>query len=117
MPLHVASASTSPASLTAIKEQYVIFYASRDESGRMWCGDCRDVEHLVERTFDGSDAPSALIVYVGHKPEWKTPSNPFRAEPWLVQSIPTVVRTTDNARLVEGEIGMLLEQFIKPLQS
>jgi hypothetical protein len=69
--------------------QYLVFYASRDESGIMWCPvslfnrchatyvspmvnpsfkDCRDVEEQVTSAF-GPEGPSALIVYVGQKPE------------------------------------------------
>jgi len=31
--------------------------------------DCRAVKEIVEDTFDKDDGPSALIIYVGQKPE------------------------------------------------
>ena len=31
--------------------------------------DCRAVKEIVEETFDKEDAPSALVIYVGQKPE------------------------------------------------
>ena len=31
--------------------------------------DCRDVEKIVEETFGGSESRSALVVYVGQRPE------------------------------------------------
>ncbi|KIP11094.1 hypothetical protein PHLGIDRAFT_60352, partial [Phlebiopsis gigantea 11061_1 CR5-6] len=73
-------------------EDFVVFYSSRDEDGRLWCPDCRAVEDLVQRTFARADGPAALIVWVGQKPAWKSPSNAFRAQPWNVGSVPTVIR-------------------------
>ena len=89
MPLRYTE---DPASLQSAKDipgQYVIFYSSRDQNGRMWCPvrrrlgapdlcdptilrpqqDCRDVEKIVEETFGKDDGPAALVVYVGQKPE------------------------------------------------
>jgi len=71
----------------------------------MWCPDCRDVEDPVKKTFDES-SEAGLIVYVGQKPEWKSPSNKYRSS-HNIESIPTIVRLNngkEEARLVEGEI-------------
>ncbi|KAI9056990.1 hypothetical protein FKP32DRAFT_1584431, partial [Trametes sanguinea] len=81
--------------------------------GKLWCPDCVAVEEVVRATFGPPDGPSGVIVYVGQKPVWKTPSNPFRAGPWNVSSIPTVIRTRDGARLVEGEISDRLPAFVR----
>ena len=77
------------------------------------------MEDVILKTFSPADGPSALIVWVGQRHEcvlsavvvlrphkcliasvflcarWKTPSNPFRAEPWSVGSIPTIIRVKD----------------------
>jgi hypothetical protein len=37
MPLNTASNPLELSSYEDIKENFVIFYSSRDESGRMWC--------------------------------------------------------------------------------
>ncbi|KAH7104874.1 hypothetical protein BKA62DRAFT_690972 [Auriculariales sp. MPI-PUGE-AT-0066] len=87
--------------------KFVIFYAERDETGRMWCGDCRDVEQLISDTFSPETAPKAVIVYVGKKPEWKSPDSPFRHAPWHLRTIPTVARWDGSkqvARLVDAAI-------------
>jgi len=107
MPLNTALIPLELSSYEDIKENFVIFYSSRDESGRMWCPDCRDVEDIIARTFSLPDGPSGLIVYVGQRPEWKTEANVFRSAPWRIQSIPTIVKLKDGVeigRLVEGEI-------------
>ncbi|ETW87117.1 hypothetical protein HETIRDRAFT_41809 [Heterobasidion irregulare TC 32-1] len=116
MPLYTASSPLEFSSWKDVQEKFVIFYASRDREGKMWCPDCRDVEDTVERTFAGADAPPALIIYVGQKPEWKAASNHFRDAPWYIEAIPTIVRVkdaTEDARLVEGDIVSQLASFVK----
>lgn len=112
MPIRYTNDPATPADLEGAAEDYIIFYSSRDARGQLWCPDCRDVEAIVSKTFAPADAPSALIVWVGQRAEWKTPSNPFRAEPWKVASIPTIVRAKDGARLGEGEIVENLGSFV-----
>ncbi|KAI0756472.1 hypothetical protein C8Q80DRAFT_1091161 [Daedaleopsis nitida] len=106
MPIHESPDPAAPLWVTqsAADSPYLIFYASRDESGRMWCPDCVRVESLIQEAFGPAGRPPATIVYVGQRPEWKTPSNPFRTSSWDVRSIPTVIRTRDGARLVDEEI-------------
>lgn len=92
MPL--CESKIKPQSWEEIKEQFAIFYASKGDDGIMWCPvrwrcysgsgrrwfsiltlfghwfqDCRAVKDLIEETFDKEEAPSALIIYVGQKPE------------------------------------------------
>ncbi|KLO20060.1 hypothetical protein SCHPADRAFT_898124 [Schizopora paradoxa] len=75
--------------------------------------DCRDVESLVAQVFGQEGAPSALIVYVGQRSEWKDGANSFRATPWNINAIPTVVRRKDDARLVEAGItDAALKEFV-----
>jgi len=123
MPLNTASNPLQLSSYEDIKENFVIFYSSRDESGRMWCPDCRDVEDLVTRTFSQPDGPSGLIIYVGQRPEWKREANVFRSAPWRIQSIPTIVKLKDaveSGRLVEDEIindlAAFAEEAVPPRQ-
>ncbi|KAI0285389.1 hypothetical protein BGY98DRAFT_945669 [Russula aff. rugulosa BPL654] len=107
MPLNTVPSTLELSSYEGIKEDFVIFYSSRDESGRMWCPDCRDVEDIVARTFAPADGPSGLIIYVGQRPEWKAETNKFRSAPWRIESIPTIVKLKDGAevgRLGEGEV-------------
>ncbi|KAI0066495.1 hypothetical protein BV25DRAFT_1390313 [Artomyces pyxidatus] len=107
MPLNTAQNPLDLSSFDDIKEQFVIFYSSRDEEGKMWCPDCRAVEDLVERTFSPIGGPSALVIYVGQKPEWKTPDNPFRGPAWDVQSVPTIVRLSNvTLKLRLGTTGV-----------
>jgi len=104
----------TPKSWQDIKEPFVIFYASRGKDGIMWCPDCRAVEGLVKDTFEAKDSPAAVIIYVGQRDEWKTPKNQWRGRPWGIQSVPTIVRTRDDERLVESEIEEeKLQSFIE----
>ncbi|EPQ60253.1 hypothetical protein GLOTRDRAFT_31613 [Gloeophyllum trabeum ATCC 11539] len=115
MPLHETSGPVDPASLLHAPEQFLIFYSSRDEEGKLWCPDCRDVERLIRDEFDKDSGPTGLIVYVGQKPEWKTPSNRFRGDPWKIHSIPTIIKKHEGkelGRLVEAEIEAKLPAFI-----
>ncbi|KDQ63117.1 hypothetical protein JAAARDRAFT_367548 [Jaapia argillacea MUCL 33604] len=99
MVLEIAPTSVDPLSLKNTHAQFLIFYSSRDERGVPWCPDCRDVEGLVDETFRSQDAPLGLIVYVGQRSEWKTPSNPFRGDPWKIESIPTVIKLHEVGHL------------------
>ncbi|RDX51902.1 hypothetical protein OH76DRAFT_1346010 [Lentinus brumalis] len=96
-----------------VKAEYLIFFSSRDESGKPWCPDCRAIEGLLEEAFGPAESPSAMILYVGQRSAWKTPANPYRAPPWSVQSVPTIVRTRDGARLADEEISQHLDSFIR----
>jgi len=112
MPLRIAEGPVDPQALKDAAEQYLIFYSSIVD-GKSWCPDCRDVEDLVKETFSSEDSPSALIVYVGDRAEWKSPSNVLRAQPWSLTDIPTIIRLRDRARLVEREIAGGLAEFVE----
>ncbi|KAI0046607.1 hypothetical protein FA95DRAFT_1606744 [Auriscalpium vulgare] len=116
MPLNIAEDPLALGAFADVKEDFAIFYSSRDDKGVMWCPDCRAVEDVVERTFAPPEGPSGLIIYVGQKPEWKTPANYFRGTGWDVQSVPTIVRLRDGqpvGQLVEDEILTRLTSFVK----
>jgi len=115
MPLRVLE-TIEPSSLNEVEENYLIFYSSISD-GKLWCPDCIAVDATVQKIF-GPDGPTALIVYVGQKAEWKSPNNPFRGEPWNIQSIPTIIKldhSEETARLVESEINGCLASFVQDL--
>ncbi|KAI0695648.1 hypothetical protein BC835DRAFT_1273059 [Cytidiella melzeri] len=111
MPLRYTEDPAATATVHDASDKYLIFYSSCDENGKMWCPDCRAVEEIVQKTFSSPNGPSGLIVYVGQRTEWKSLSNPFRGEPWKVESIPTVIRVEDGARLVLDEIHHGISSF------
>jgi len=84
----------------------LIFYASRDENGRMWCGDCRRIEQLVKEKFEAEGAPTGIVFDVGDKPTWKSPENEYR-KLYGIDSIPTIIKLVDgkeSSRLVDQDI-------------
>ncbi|KAI0033998.1 hypothetical protein K488DRAFT_46551 [Vararia minispora EC-137] len=113
MPLRTHSDSQTLSAISDVDAQYVIFYASRGEDGEMWCPDCREVEALVKGALQTDTGPSGLIVYVGNRLDWKSPTNPFRGEPWNIRAIPTIIHLKEIGRLVEGEIGGQLDRFVQ----
>ncbi|KAJ6575401.1 hypothetical protein B0H19DRAFT_933743 [Mycena capillaripes] len=114
MPLNVAEPTREPAVLLDRPEEFFIFYADV-EDGRMWCSDCRAVDEQVRGVFTAANGSSAVIVYVGSKPNWKAKDNVFRGEPFKITDVPTVVRMKEGkevGRLVEAEVGAKLAEFV-----
>lgn len=69
---------------------YVVYFASGEPS---WCPDCRDALPALQSVFAADSAPTAYIVRVGSKSEWRsTPVNKYRDVPYCIQGVPTVVR-------------------------
>lgn len=114
MPLREVEFPSDPKDLEGAREQFLIFYSSR-VNGQLWCPDCVAVDRTIQDTFRPQDGPSAVIVYVGQKPEWKTPSNIFRGEPWQVTSVPTVIKVKNSkvAGRLDSDINALLAAFIR----
>ncbi|KAG1783576.1 hypothetical protein EV702DRAFT_4583 [Suillus placidus] len=114
MPFREVEFPSDPKDLAHAKEQFLIFYSSR-VNGQLWCPDCVAVDRTIQDTFGPEDGPSAVIVYVGRKPEWKTPSNIFRGEPWQVTSVPTIIKVEDSkvTSRLDSEINALLATFIR----
>ncbi|KAF7337487.1 Duf953 domain protein [Mycena sanguinolenta] len=101
------------ASLLERPEEFLIFYSDIVD-GQMWCPDCRAVDDQVRKTFIDTSV-TAVIVYVGNKPDWKAPENVFRGEPFKITSIPTIVKMREGkevGRLVEKEISSKLAEFV-----
>ncbi|KAF9567776.1 hypothetical protein CPC08DRAFT_519164 [Agrocybe pediades] len=115
MPLHFADGSIDVKTLQTVPEDFIIFYSSVVD-GQMWCPDCRAVDHLVQQVFS-DDGPDALIVYVGDRGQWKTPSNIYRQAPWHVTGVPTIVRQKEGKEVGrlsdETEILEKLASFVK----
>ncbi|KAG2156540.1 uncharacterized protein EDB93DRAFT_1127235 [Suillus bovinus] len=112
MTLREVEFPSDPKDLEHIKEQFLIFYSSRMNWAAM---DCVEVDQTIQDTFGPEDGPSAVIVYVGQKHEWKTSSNVFRGEPWQVTSVPTIIKVEDSkvAGRLDSEINTLLAAFIR----
>ncbi|KAH8784556.1 hypothetical protein F5882DRAFT_404496 [Hyaloscypha sp. PMI_1271] len=92
-------------SLASVKPVYLVVYASAVE-GRMWCCDCRDAEPFVNAKF-GDSGKTATAVYAGSKPEWKSPNNVWKQEPFLVTALPTIIKVKADGkweRLVEDDV-------------
>lgn len=89
MPL--INASAPPAVEGTTGTQYIVFFASGEPS---WCPDCRDAVPALEAVFGSSDAkaPTAHLVCVGERAEWRTPANQYRNAPWNLDGVPTVIR-------------------------
>jgi len=104
MPLRVFE--TDQSSLQDVADEYLIFYSSLTD-GELWCPDCRNIDSTVQEIFGPPDSPKALIIYVGQIAEWKRPTNPFRGEPWRIESIPTIIKrqgSREIGRLVDSEV-------------
>ncbi|KAF9055842.1 hypothetical protein BJ165DRAFT_1521811 [Panaeolus papilionaceus] len=114
MPLYVADGSIDPNTLKTVPERFVIFYSSIVD-GKLWCPDCVAVDNLVKEVFS-EDGPAALIVYVGDRTQWRTPSNVYRNAPWHISNIPTIVKQEGGhevARLSDDrEILQKLRAFV-----
>jgi len=116
MPLYEADPSIDHYTLQKVPEQFIIFYSSITDDGQMWCPECRAVEALVRNTF-ADDGPAALVVYVGSKTQWKSPSNIYRQEPWKITNVPTIVRLRAGQEVdrlaADSEIIEGLSEFVK----
>ncbi|KAK0121815.1 hypothetical protein ONS95_010098 [Cadophora gregata] len=111
MPLKVSSESPSEleaslkATATTSKPAFFIVYASL-VNGKSWCGDCRDAESFVNSKFaSGEDV--VKVVYAGQRDEWRKQDNPWRADPFKITNLPTLVKVTADGnveKLVEADV-------------
>ncbi|KAJ7040336.1 hypothetical protein C8F04DRAFT_1083256 [Mycena alexandri] len=114
MPLNIADSAIKPAALLDRPEEFLIFYSDVVD-GQLWCPDCRVVDDQVRGAFTAANSPSAVIVYVGNRPDWKSTDNIFRGEPFKITTIPTIVKLKENkeaGRLVDTEIKTGLDKFV-----
>ena len=85
MPL--VDADTPP---TTNDLHYVVYFASGEPS---WCPDCRDALPALRAVFGADSAPTASIVRVGSRDEWRGKTvNKYRKAPYNIDGVPTVVR-------------------------
>ncbi|CAO2647106.1 Nn.00g080280.m01.CDS01 [Neocucurbitaria sp. VM-36] len=90
---------------------FVLFLSSIDSATKQpWCSDVRAALPLLDATFSAEDSPEVHYVYVGQKPEYKSPDNLYRTK-WNINSIPTLARyerigneVKETSRLVEVEL-------------
>ncbi|KAF9245863.1 hypothetical protein BU15DRAFT_70924 [Melanogaster broomeanus] len=120
MPLREVHFPPDAVESLSAKEEILIFFSSRaPETNLLWCPDCVAVEKMIIDTFSSEKGPSAVLVYVGQKSEWKTLDNIFRKEPWKVTAIPTIIKLNsvreEIGRLVDGQnvISEELSSFIQ----
>ncbi|KAF4962383.1 hypothetical protein FSARC_9549 [Fusarium sarcochroum] len=110
MPL--IDANTPPT--TTDDTHYVVYFASGEPS---WCPDCRDALPALNAVFGDNSAPTAHIVRVGSREEWKGNSkNKYRNAPYNIQGVPTVVKVKygqDVGRL--GDIESQNESDLRKL--
>ncbi|KAM0545978.1 hypothetical protein ACHAPJ_011090 [Fusarium lateritium] len=86
MPL--VDANTPPTTTDDI--HYVVYFASGTPP---WCPDSRAAHPVLKRVFGDASAPTAHIVRVGVREEWKgNPDNKYRKAPYNIQGVPTVVK-------------------------
>uniref|UniRef100_A0A1A9W328 Thioredoxin domain-containing protein 17 n=1 Tax=Glossina brevipalpis TaxID=37001 RepID=A0A1A9W328_9MUSC len=77
------------------KKLYVFFIGERDATGKNWCSDCEEAEHIFAQAIEEyADANSIILrVEVGDKLAWADQENPFHKDSDLrLQEIPTLVR-------------------------
>ncbi|GAA6061894.1 hypothetical protein JCM10212_004712 [Sporobolomyces blumeae] len=85
--------SSVPASTSPSSPHFLVFLSSVDPStGKMWCGDCRDVEQVVDKVVPQGD--QSQLVFVGERAEWKDSNSPWRQPPFNLSAIPTIVKVT-----------------------
>ncbi|KAK4699565.1 hypothetical protein P7C70_g6696, partial [Phenoliferia sp. Uapishka_3] len=102
--------STIPSTASPADPFFIIFFASPDDTGRSWCGDCRAAEAPIANNI--SEQRSALV-YAGGRSEWRDPSNAFRRA-FGITRLPTIIKVTGAASsfsalqksemLVEGDV-------------
>jgi len=89
---------------------YVLFTSTRSppETGERWCPDCASSDAVVDEAFAMSAPASATLLEVRiERGRWKVdpgPAHPFRAAPFFVKSIPTLVKWDGAAARVARRV-------------
>eukprot|EP00897_Mesotaenium_endlicherianum_P010489 jgi/Mesen1/9469/ME000063S08924 len=99
------------ATLDGKSDVFVLFLGNNlAETGESWCPDCRAADPVISKVFGTSPRNMTLVrVYVGDKPTWKDPLNPFRSTPYRVTGVPTLARW-ESGKIAEGALGDLQAQ-------
>ncbi|KAI5478459.1 Thioredoxin-like protein [Pseudohyphozyma bogoriensis] len=110
---------------TVDRDHYVIFYSSPEERGRPWCRDCENAAPIITKHISAKPEDSTVI-FVGSREEWNDKSNVWRAHPYAVERVPTILKLVNGKpgsveakvasapRIVEAEIleGSLFRAFL-----
>ncbi|KAL7926948.1 hypothetical protein ACQKWADRAFT_279092 [Trichoderma austrokoningii] len=103
---------------TSTDTHYVVYFASPENGQSSWCPDCRNALPALQNVFGADSAPSAYVIQVGVRAEWKgKPNNKWRGEPYNISGVPTIVRVENGkevARLgdIEGQEESELRKLI-----
>ncbi|KAH8925515.1 hypothetical protein BT69DRAFT_1279650 [Atractiella rhizophila] len=78
------------------KRKILIFYSSLEDDGYEWCPFCSRISDFlkteVQKGEEAEEGEDWKIIRVGHKSEWKNPTNYFRQGPFFVKGVPTVIK-------------------------
>lgn len=68
------------------------------------CSDCVRAEPVIYKKLEALSGDVALLrVYVGDRPTWRNPQNPWRTDPrFKLTGVPTLIRWEDDA--VKGRL-------------
>ncbi|KAG0467370.1 hypothetical protein HPP92_018950 [Vanilla planifolia] len=78
----------------------ILFLADKDPSTNLsWCPDCNVAEPVIlQKLSDAAGDVALLKAFVGDRPTWKDPSNPFRADlRFKLHGVPTLIRWENAA--------------------
>jgi thiol-disulfide isomerase/thioredoxin len=77
---------------TSNDTHYVVYFASPENGQSSWCPDCRNALPALQNVFGTDSAPSAYVIQAGKRAEWRDAKNKWRAEPYSIACLPTIVR-------------------------
>ncbi|KMT18693.1 hypothetical protein BVRB_2g028180 [Beta vulgaris subsp. vulgaris] len=82
------------------KANLILFLADKEPSTSLsWCPDCVRAEPVIYKKLEEAGENVALLrAYVGDRPTWRTPSNPFRIDSrFQLKGVPTLIRWENDA--------------------
>ncbi|GAB2276881.1 hypothetical protein Dimus_011592 [Dionaea muscipula] len=88
------------AELPKHKANLILFLADKDPATSLsWCPDCVRAEPVIYKKLGASSDDIALLrVYVGDRPTWRNPQNPWRVDSrFQLKGVPTLVRWENGA--------------------
>lgn len=107
-PSTVAESLTSSASTSS--PAFLVVYASVVD-GKMWCGDCRVAEPLVEK-YLGSRSEEVKVIYAGNRAEYVLPA--FSGDLWRLLMLAS---DGDRWRMFGGRNRFPLRNCLRLLKS
>ncbi|XP_010694184.2 thioredoxin-like protein Clot [Beta vulgaris subsp. vulgaris] len=82
------------------KANLILFLADKEPSTSLsWCPDCVRGEPVIYKKLEEAGEDVALLrAYVGDRPTWRTPNNPFRIDSrFQLKGVPTLIRWENDA--------------------